>query len=301
MNVRPAPGPRFIDSPFPGPQATEAVIQTTSYAIEKVWRQPRPTLNDMTLPEDYIVLIKPCLGRLGFSVKNEAFDEYIGKDKREFNYTVVRNHRLIRYLLHIEKSFLGQVTGQNKDALREVRDLFLERAGRVRLYVFHQDIPHGYFVNFLRTWLKMGLRTQLVPLTNITDLEDFHPDQHDDYLKGMLDLEVQESATDLASNITFFEQKRLAKIIEEQPGFKDEPRNRRTLVERTGFENLFGNFSWNDLAENVAFNIVKRLLETNSLEPFLKILLVDLTDKSLPPIDEGYIKNILQYYDFTGV
>ena len=228
---------------------------------------PIEVLYDMRLPQEDVNLMSLTLENLGFRIEESKVQEIFSGDEHKFS--LVTNDVTRRFLLRIPDQILASPSRNNRGALLQVLDLFIENFGEsVKLYILHVNTPHVLYPVVLNDLCdQKGISVEFVPVNNyLNDLRQMNdPRVREQVLKQVFSLDVhpldEVSAKPQVKEISFTEIDKLAKIVASLPNFQDDVTNRRVLVETAGLESVVGDFKYDRTPKTVAWELISKFIQ----------------------------------------
>jgi hypothetical protein len=267
-------------------------------SLMQAWGAAAP-LTELALPRELVEVLRQPLNRLGYLIDNGQLTQTLGKDAMDFHFNIVKNGSQ-RVLIQFQNEVLAAFTRQSKLALIEVREVLLEDADfrrEKRLYIFYDSNPHCSFKLWIQQeWqVNYGVQSKFIPLTELKNLTDMHPEEQSSYLKLNLDLDHSPTAKPIPRDMTIVCMQRLAEILANFQEFQDGgARGRRVLIEGAGLAQIAASFDFDGVARTVAWDLILRLLDGR-----LDLLLNAMRSRDdLNKNDKDFVSSILEEYSF---
>lgn len=288
----------------------------TSFTFPGMEASPFDALSDMSLEENYLEILSPTLGSLGFSIANSFIPDPISGDLHEFT-LVSRQDQDKRMLIRIADAILDNPNRLHRAMLKEIIELFADVfQAEARIFIVYERPPNAVIELVLKESARQkGILLGFIPSSKFRDLM---PVSETFRLRIVQDILLLESpatsptarAVEVApekpaiANIQRTEILRLAEIVSDHPSFRDDKSHRRNLVEIAELDEIFENFNFDRGPWDVAYELIDKTLDHGIVQKTgqhacLMFLQAFCTlEKDLPGEEKNYILSILDKYDF---
>jgi len=288
----------------------------TSFTFPGMEASPFDALSDMSLEENFLEILSPTLGSLGFSIANSFIPDPISGDLHEFT-LVSRQDQDKRMLIRIADAILDNPNRLHRAMLKEIIELFADVfQAEARIFIVHERPPNAVIELVLKESARQrGILLGWIPSSKLRDLTPISETFRLRIVQDILLLEGHLSAAPARaveaapakpaiSNIQRSEIQRLAEIVSDHPSFRDDKSHRRNLVEIAEIDDIFENFNFDRGPWDVAYELIDKTLDHGIMQKtgqhaclmFLRAFCS--LEKDLPGGQKNYILSILDKYDF---